>query len=128
MQSGNLDARFRWHHHVAEAASSADGLYGYAAGALFSEHLLEPALREGQQFVPRSRRRAIDGFAASRGIIKANDSTVRKSPLGLRRPPFEIVLQTPQSAPLHQQVEAFSAALQTILKEYRYLIAIAQNI
>jgi hypothetical protein len=29
---------------------------------------------------------------------------------------------------LHRQVEAFSAALQTILVEYRYLLAIAQNI
>jgi hypothetical protein len=46
----------------------------------------------------------------------------------LSRPPFEINLQTPQTAPLHRQVAAFSAALQTILMEYRYLIAVAQNI
>jgi hypothetical protein len=51
-----------------------------------------------------------------------------KSPSGLRRPPFEIILQTPRNAALHRQVAAFSAALQTILVEYRYLIAIAQNI
>ncbi|MEY2465727.1 MAG: hypothetical protein QOD03_248, partial [Verrucomicrobiota bacterium] len=51
-----------------------------------------------------------------------------KSLPGLRRPPFEIILETPQSAPLHRQVEAFAAALQTILVEYRYLMAIAQNI
>lgn len=37
-------------------------------------------------------------------------------------------LETPQKTPLHLQSEAFCAALQTILVEYRYLMAIAQNI
>ncbi len=46
----------------------------------------------------------------------------------LRPPPFEITLETPQKGPLHLQVEAFAAALQTILLEYRNLMAIAQNI
>ena len=50
------------------------------------------------------------------------------APRDLKRPPFEITLETPQKAPLHRQVEAFSSALQTILIEYRYLMAIAQNI
>lgn len=35
---------------------------------------------------------------------------------------------TPQKSPLHLQVEAFNAALKTILVEYRYLMAVAQNI
>jgi protein MpaA len=94
-----------------------DGLSGQAAGAILSEHLLEPALREAEKFVPRGR-----------DSIKAGNSDVRKSPTGVRRPPFEITLQSPQNVSLHRQVEAFSAALQTILIEYRYLIAIAQNI
>jgi hypothetical protein len=47
---------------------------------------------------------------------------------GLPRPPFEVTFETPQQSPLHRQVEAFNAALKTILIEYRYLIAIAQNI
>lgn len=95
-----------------------DGLCGHAEGAIFSEHLLEPALREGAQFVSRGHGR----------VIKDSSSSLVKSPAGLRRPPFELVLQTPQNAPLHRQVEAVSAALRTILVEYRYLIAIAQNI
>jgi hypothetical protein len=53
---------------------------------------------------------------------------VLKALPGLPRPPFEITLETPQKAPLHRQVEALVAALQTILIEYRYLIAIGQNI
>jgi len=47
---------------------------------------------------------------------------------GLHRSPFELTLETPQNAPLHRQVEALAAALQTVLVEYRYLMAIAQNI
>jgi protein MpaA len=107
---------------------TSDGLYGFAAGAILSEHLLEPALREAEQFLPRNRRRVIDGFNARRGIITRGNSGAPKSLPGLRRPPFEITLETPQAAPLHRQVEAFNAALHTILVEYRYLIAIAQNI
>jgi hypothetical protein len=108
--------------------NESDGLYGHAAGAILSEQLLEPALREAEKYVSRSRRRIIDGFDARRGIIKEGDSDVVKSPSGLRRAPFEVILQSPRTSPLHQQVEALSSALRTILVEYRYLIAIAQNI
>jgi hypothetical protein len=47
---------------------------------------------------------------------------------GIERPPFELTLETPQKSPPHLQVEALSAALKTVLVEYRYLQAIAQNI
>jgi murein peptide amidase A len=105
-----------------------DGIYGFAAGAVLSETLLEPALREAEQFLPRTRRLKIDGFAAERGVITDGYPGTLKSVPGLRRPPFEIILETPRKAPLHRQVEAFTVALRTILGEYRYLIAIAQNI
>ncbi len=104
------------------------GLYGYVAGAVLSENLLEPALREAEQFLPRNRQRQIDGFEARGGIISDCFDGVLRAPRNLHRPPFEITLETPQKASLHRQVEAFSAALQTILVEYRYLMAIAQNI
>jgi murein peptide amidase A len=108
--------------------NTSDGLYGFVSGAVLSENLLEPALSEARQFLPRNRRRVIDGFAARRGIITDGYSGVLKALPGLPRPPFEITLETPQKAPLHRQVEAVAAALRTILVEYRYLIAIAQNI
>ena len=47
---------------------------------------------------------------------------------GVARPPFEITFETPQQAPLDAQVEAISIVLQTILVEYRSLMAIGQNI
>lgn len=107
---------------------TSDGLYGFVSGAVLSENLLEPALREAEKFLPRNNRTVIDGFPARRGIIMEGYPGVLKSVPQLRRPPFEITLETPQNSPLHLQVEAFSAALKTILIEYRYLIAIAQNI
>jgi murein peptide amidase A len=107
---------------------TSDGIYGYVSGAVLSENLLEPALREAEQFLPRNAQRQIDGFAARNGIITQCFNGVLKAPLDLKRPPFEITLETPQRAALHRQVEAFSIALQTILVEYRYLMAIAQNI
>jgi murein peptide amidase A len=107
---------------------TSDGLYGFASGSVLTEHLLEPALREAGRYLPRNKRTMIDGFAAQRGIITAGYPGVLKSLPGLTRPPFEITFETPQRSPLHRQVEATAAALRTILIEYRYLIAIAQNI
>jgi protein MpaA len=104
------------------------GLYGYVAGAILSENLLDPALREAEQFLPRNGGGEIDGFAAQNGIITQSYDGVLRAPPAMQRPPFEITLETPQKAPLHRQVEAFSTALQTIFAEYRYLMAVAQNI
>jgi hypothetical protein len=41
---------------------------------------------------------------------------------------FEITLETPQRASRNRQADAFVAALQTILVQYRYWMAVAQNI
>ena len=107
---------------------TSDGLYGFVSGAVLTEHLLEPALREAERFLPRNRHKVIDGFNARRGIITDGYAGVLKSLPGVVRPPFEITFETPQKAALHRQVEASVAALRTILVEYRYLMAIAQNI
>lgn len=107
---------------------TSNGLYAFVSGAVLTENLTEPALRAAEKFLPRNKRRVIDGFNAQRGILTDCYAGVLKSVPGLARPPFEITLETPQQTPLHLQVEAFNAALQTILVEYRYLLAIAQNI
>jgi len=104
------------------------GLYGFVNGAVLSEHLLEPALQSAENFLQRNKRRTIDGFPARRGVLHSCYDGVLQSPAGLKQPPFEITLETPQDAPLHLQVEALNAALQTILTKYRYLMAVAQNI
>jgi protein MpaA len=110
------------------ADDTSDGLYAFVGGAVLTENLTEPALREAERFLPRNRNHIIDGFNARRGIVTDCYQGVLKATPGLNRPPFEIILETPQKAPLYRQVEAFNAAMQTILIEYRYLQAIAQNI
>jgi len=50
------------------------------------------------------------------------------APPGLRPRPFEIVLETPRTAPHYQQERALVAAVQTILAEYRNLMAYAPNL
>jgi hypothetical protein len=107
---------------------TSDGLYGFVNGAVLSEHLLEPALREGERVLPRNTRPTIDGFPARNGVIDQSYHGVLRSVPGMVRPPFELTFETPQRAPLHRQVDACVAALQTILVEYRYLMAVAQNI
>jgi len=107
---------------------TSDGLYGFVGGDVLSEQLLEPALREAERFLPRNRRPVIDGFAARGGIITDGYAGMLQSVPGSARPPFELTLETPQKAPMHWQVEAFSAALISILMEYRCLISIGQNI
>ena len=78
-------------------------LYGFVNGAVLSENLLEPALREAEQFLRRNKRRQIDGFSAHNGIIYEGYNGVLRSVPGLSRPPFELTLETPQKAPLHRQ-------------------------
>jgi protein MpaA len=108
--------------------NTSTGLYGFVNGAVLSENLLKPALRAGEKFLPRDRRHVIDGFPAQNGIIyRSYDGVLRATP-GLERPPFELTLETPQKAPLYLQIEAFAAALKTVLIEYRSLISIGQNI
>jgi murein peptide amidase A len=107
---------------------TSDGVYGYVKGHVLSEHLLEPALIEAGRHLPRNRRETIDGFPARAGIIHEGYPGMLQSTPGLHHPPFEITLETPQLAPVHRQVDAFVAALQTILVEFRYLQAIAPNI
>jgi len=104
------------------------GLYGFVKGNVLSKHLIQPALLEAGRFLPRNHGARIDGFNAESGVIHDGYPGMLQSIPGMAHPPFEITLETPQLAPLHRQVNALVAALQTILVEYRYLQAIAQNI
>lgn len=107
---------------------TSNGLYGFVKGSVLSEHLLQPALLEAGRFLPRNHGDTIDGFNARSGVIHHGYPGMLQSIPGLSHPPFEITLETPQKAPIHRQVNALVAALKTILVEYRYLQAVAQNI
>lgn len=121
-------------HGIINLRSDADsaGVYGFASGAVLSQNLLEPALHAAETFLPRNRKRQIEGIPARRGMVYADIYNAREGALravpGLDRPPFEITLATPRAASVHLQVEALHAALTAILAEFRYLQAIGQNI
>lgn len=104
------------------------GFYGYAHGATLTEHLIEPALRAAEEFLPRNREAVIDGFNASDGVIREGYNGVLSAPPNARPRPFEIILETPQAAPQALKEAAFVAALQSILTNYREFIAFAPNL
>jgi len=104
------------------------GLYGFVRGATLTKHLLRPALDAAAQVLPRNFDEVIDGFSARNGIIRESYPGVLGARPDTRPRPFEIILETPQAAPQYQQERAFVIALQTILTEYRKLLAYAPNL
>jgi hypothetical protein len=121
-------------HGIINLRSDAEsgGVYGFASGAVLSQNLLEPALHGAGGFLPRNRKREIEGIPARRGMVYADIYNAREGALravpGLDHPPFEITLASPRASSVHLQVEAQHAALAAILAEFRYLQAIGQNI
>ncbi len=107
---------------------TSEGAYGYAHGALLTQHLLRPALAAVAEFLPLNQREVIDGFRARESIIRDAYEGVLCAPPGLRPRPFEVTLETPHSAPQYLQEIASALFLRTILDEYRRLIAYAQNL
>lgn len=107
---------------------TSDGLYGYAHGAVLTEHLLRPALTAAAQFLPRNQCEIIDGFRARDSIIRDSHEGVLRAPPDVQPRPFEIILETPQHTPHYLQEAALAVALCAILGEYRKFIAHAQNL
>ncbi|MEY2409348.1 MAG: murein peptide amidase [Verrucomicrobiota bacterium] len=108
------------------------GLYGFLsgrnAGEVLSASLLEPALRAAENYLPRNLEPEIDGFHARGGVLSTCYDGVLRAPDDGAGAPFEITFETPQRAPVLRQIEAFNAALFSILAEYRQLLAHAANI
>ncbi len=107
---------------------TSDGLYGFVSGDLLSEHLLEPALAAASRLLPRNEACTIDGFPASRGIIREGYPGILSAPPEQRPRALEMVFETPFHAPLHLRVEASVVAVQTSLKAYRELLAHGANL
>jgi murein peptide amidase A len=107
---------------------SSQGFYGFAHGATLTRHLIEPALRAAEHFLPRNANGTIDGFSARNGIIRDGYPGTLSAPPKVRPRPFEIILETPQAAPSYLKEAALVAALQEILRRYREFIAYAPNL
>jgi protein MpaA len=104
------------------------GLYAFALGAQVTEHVVEPALRAAERFLPRNRHPVIDNFTAQNGLIrKGYPGMLCAAPEQSPRP-FEIVFETPTQADLEHQVEANLAFLRTALEQYLQLLAVGQDL
>lgn len=107
---------------------TSEGLYGFVKGHELTRHVLEPALVEAGQILPRNFDRSIDNFEANNGIIEQGYDGVLTAPPEQKPRPFEIVFETPHHAALGKQVEAHIVAVQTILDRFKVMISEAQNI
>lgn len=107
---------------------TSDGMYGFVRGAVLTASLLEPALAAAEKVLPRNLAAIIDGFPARNGIISQCYDGILTAPSKLEKLPFEIILETPQIAPMEKQVAALRLALFAILEEYQKFIAFAANL
>jgi protein MpaA len=123
LRTGHFNGLIQLH-----ADDTSDGIYGFVRGHTLTEHLLRPALREAGEILPRNANAQIDGFAARDGIIYDQYEGILAAPTEIEPVPFEIILETPQHAPIGKQVESLVIAMHTILSEYRQLVSFAQNI
>jgi protein MpaA len=109
------------------ASNAVQRITGSLNGAFLAREILEPALREGERVFPREEFQLRSESSPLAGLAARVQKNVLTIP-ALPNPPFELSLTTGRAAPLHRQVAAVDAAVRTILLEYRYLMAIAQNI
>jgi hypothetical protein len=107
---------------------TSEGIYGFAKGHQLTRHVLEPALEAASRYLPRNFDRSIDNFQANMGIIEQGYTGILGAPPTQKPRPFEIVFETPQTAPLEAQIKAHTTAMTTMLERFRGLISEAQNI
>jgi len=98
---------------------TANGFYTYVRGGVFTETLARPALNAATQVLPVDTRPVIDGFRNRNGLLyECFTGVLAAPPVDLDPQPFELILETPQLAPVDRQVQANLAALLVILEAY----------
>jgi hypothetical protein len=107
---------------------TSEGFYGFVRGATLTEHLLKPALAAAEGALPVNAAPIIDGFHAVEGIIRTCYQGVLSAPPGANPAPFEIILESPQLAPIALQRQATVLALREIVRHYRRMISFAANL
>lgn len=124
----NEIAARRFHGIVSlHADDTSEGLYGFVRGSTISRELLAPALADASRHLPVNRDPVIDGFRAHEGIIMEGYEGILSA--GQIEPrPFEIVFETPATAPLENQVASSVGAVSAILRRYRAMLSVGNDI
>jgi hypothetical protein len=104
------------------------GLYGFVSGSTLTKYLLNPALKAASRALPLNAGPVIDGFNAEDSMIFDGYHGILSAPPEQKPHPFQIVFEVPHLAPAAAQDEAFALALETILTEYRQLVAYSINL
>jgi hypothetical protein len=107
---------------------TSDGFYGYVGGATLTKHLIAPALKAADAFLPLDKRALIDGFPARNSVVRNAFPGVLCAPPSVRPRPFEIIPEAPKDRSAYLTEWAFVAALQSILAGYRKFLAYARNL
>src|SRR5665213_2493975 len=68
------------------------GFYGIVGGATLTRHLIDPALKAAEAFLPLDKRALIDGFPARNSVIRESFQGILSAPPAVRPRPFEIIL------------------------------------
>ena len=98
---------------------TSDGVYAFAHHGAGTGNVLHDALQTAHHALPRCRSRLIDGFAATNAIVWNCYAGVLSAPPEQQPRPWEIILETPQRAPVNLQRQAFVLAVAMILARYR---------
>ncbi len=122
-------SRRRFHGLITlHADDTCEGHYGYTHGRPVEDSLLRPALEAAERALPRDGRPVIDGFSAKEGVITDCFTGILSPPPRQEPQPFNIIFETPASAPLELQVQAHVAALDAILAAYRSHVSYAEGL
>lgn len=104
------------------------GLYAFALGAQFTQHVVEPALAAAEKVMPRNLDVTIDNFTARNGLIRRGYPGMLCAAPEASPRPFEIVFETPSQADLETQIEANLIFLRHALDQYQQLQAVGQDL
>lgn len=107
---------------------SVDGFYADGGGTILTKHLIEPAQKAAETFLPRAKRGLADSFPTRTSGGGDSFPAVLRAPPGVRPRPFEIAFKAPEKRSAFLTELAFVAALQSILAGYRNFIAYARNL
>jgi hypothetical protein len=105
-----------------------EGFYGVVRSLTLTKHLVGPALKAAEIFLPRDEHVFIEGVPARDGVVRDSGDGVLSAPPKVHPRPFEITLEAPKAPPAYLKEFALAMALRSILIEYRKFIAYAPNL
>lgn len=109
------------------ADDTGEGLHGYTQDQVLNDNLLLPALRACLHVLPAHPGAENFSDATDEEIVEESGQGNLGPPPDQHPRPFEIIFETPATAPMTKQVEAIGCALLSVLAECRGFIPQGAN-